>query len=86
MQDAVFIIPKASLLQEGVKIIDDMHIAEQNIDVQGDLYEYLLMQLTTAGKNGQFRTPRHIIRMMVKLVNPKVATVSATRLRARAGF
>jgi len=40
--------------------------------VQGDLYEYLLMQLTTAGKNGQFRTPRHIIRMMVKLVNPRV--------------
>lgn len=72
MQDAVFIIPKASLLQEAVKIIDDMHIAEQNIDVQGDLYEYLLMQLTTAGKNGQFRTPRHIIRMMVKLVDPKV--------------
>jgi len=72
MQDAVFIIPKASLLQEAVKIIDDMHISEQNIDVQGDLYEYLLMQLTTAGKNGQFRTPRHIIRMMVKLVDPKV--------------
>lgn len=72
MQDAVFIIPKASLLQEAVKIIDDMHIAEQNIDVQGDLYEYLLLQLTTAGKNGQFRTPRHIIRMMVKLVDPKI--------------
>jgi type I restriction enzyme M protein len=72
MQDAVFVIPKASLLQEAVKIIDDMHIAEQNIDVQGDLYEYLLMQLTTAGKNGQFRTPRHIIRMMVKLVDPMV--------------
>lgn len=72
MQDAVFIIPKPSLLQEAVKIIDDLHISEQNIDVQGDLYEYLLMQLTTAGKNGQFRTPRHIIHMMVKLVNPKV--------------
>lgn len=72
MQDAVFIIPKASLLQEAVKIIDDMHIAEQNIDVQGDLYEYLLLQLTTAGKNGQFRTPRHIIRMMVKLVDPQI--------------
>jgi type I restriction enzyme M protein len=71
MQDAVFIIPKATLLQEAVKIIDEMHISEQNIDVQGDLYEYLLMQLTTAGKNGQFRTPRHIIRMMVKLVDPK---------------
>ena len=72
MQDAVFIIPKASIIQEAVKIIDDMHISEQNSDVQGDLYEYLLMNLTTAGMNGQFRTPRHIIRMMVKLVNPKI--------------
>ncbi len=72
MQDAVFIIPKASLLQEAVKIIDDMHISEQNVDVQGDLYEYLLMQLTTSGKNGQFRTPRHIIRLMVKLLDPKI--------------
>jgi len=72
MQDAYFIIPKASLLQEAVKIIDDLHLSEQNVDVQGDLYEYLLMQLSTAGKNGQFRTPRHIIRMMVKLLNPKI--------------
>jgi len=72
MRDAVFIIPRASLLQEAVNIIEDLHITEQNIDVQGDLYEYLLMQLTTAGKNGQFRTPRHIIRMMVKLIDPKV--------------
>ncbi|HEY5124581.1 MAG TPA: type I restriction-modification system subunit M N-terminal domain-containing protein, partial [Ignavibacteria bacterium] len=63
MQDAVFIIPKTTLLQEAVKIIDDMHISEQNTDVQGDLYEYLLKYLTTAGRNGQFRTPRHIIRL-----------------------
>lgn len=72
MEDAMFSIPKASLLQEAVKIIDDMHISEQNIDVQGDLYEYLLGQLSTAGKNGQFRTPRHIIRMMTKLIDPKI--------------
>ncbi|MCK6543006.1 type I restriction-modification system subunit M [bacterium] len=72
MEDAVFVIPKASLLQEAVKIIDDMHISEQNVDVQGDLYEYLLSQLTTSGKNGQFRTPRHIIRMITKLVDPKI--------------
>ena len=39
-------------------------------DVQGDLYEYLLSKLSTAGRNGQFRTPRHIIKMMVKLMNP----------------
>jgi type I restriction enzyme M protein len=42
MQDAMFIIPRPSLLQEAVKIIDDMHISEQNIDLQGDFYEYLL--------------------------------------------
>jgi type I restriction enzyme M protein len=72
MQDAYFALPKASLLQEAVNIIEDLHITEQNIDVQGDLYEYLLGQLATAGKNGQFRTPRHIIRMMVKLVDPKI--------------
>lgn len=86
MQDAVFIIPKASLLQEAVKIVDDMHIAEQNIDVQGDLYEYLLLQLTTAGKNGQFRTSRHIIRMMVKLVDPKIGNRICDPAAGTAGF
>lgn len=72
MKDAIFIIPKPSLLQEAVQVIDDMHIANQNQDTQGDIYEYLLSQLSTAGKNGQFRTPRHIIRMMVSLVNPDI--------------
>ena len=72
MQDAYFIIPKATLLQEAVNIIDDLHLSEQNIDVQGDLYEYLLSRISQSGRNGQFRTPRHIIRMMVKLVNPKI--------------
>jgi len=86
MQDAYFIIPKASLLQEAVKIVDDLHISEQNIDVQGDLYEYLLMQLSTAGKNGQFRTPRHIIRMMVKLVDPKIGVRICDPACGTAGF
>lgn len=86
MQDAVFIIPRASLLQEAVKIIDDMHISEQNTDVQGDLYEYLLGSLTTAGKNGQFRTPRHIIRMIVKLVNPKIGERICDPAAGTAGF
>ncbi len=45
---------------------------ELDADVKGDLYEYLLNQLTTSGKNGQFRTPRHIIRTIVQLVNPKI--------------
>lgn len=86
MEDAMFSIPKASLLQEAVKIIDDMHISEQNIDVQGDLYEYLLGQLSTAGKNGQFRTPRHIIRMMTKLVDPKPGERICDPAAGTAGF
>ncbi len=71
MKDASFTIPTASLLAEAVKIINDMHIKEQNRDTQGDIYEYLLSQLQTAGKNGQFRTPRHIIKMMVEILEPK---------------
>jgi type I restriction enzyme M protein len=72
MKDAVFIIAKASLLQEAVSILDRMDITARNRDTQGDIYEYLLSQLSTAGKNGQFRTPRHIIRMMVGLVDPDI--------------
>ena len=48
-----------------------MQISPQNQDVQGDLYEYLLSKLNTAGTNGQFRTPRHIIRMMVQMLDPR---------------
>jgi type I restriction enzyme M protein len=72
MKDAVFVIPKASLLQEAVAIIDEINIGGQKPDVQGDIYELLLGELKTAGKNGQFRTPRHIIRMMVELVDPDI--------------
>lgn len=72
MKDAVFVIPKPTLLQEAVGIIDELNISAQSADVQGDLYEYLLSQLATAGKNGQFRTPRHIIRMIVELVDPDI--------------
>jgi type I restriction enzyme M protein len=72
MKDAVFLIPKASLLQEAVSIIDNINLSAQNQDVQGDIYEYLLNELKTSGKNGQFRTPRHIIRMIVALVDPQI--------------
>lgn len=71
MKDASFSLPTASLLIEAVNIINDLHIKEQNLDTQGDIYEYLLSELQTAGKNGQFRTPRHIIKMMVDLANPE---------------
>lgn len=71
MENAEFKINKPALLIEACKAIDEMQISAQNQDVQGDLYEYLLSKLNVAGRNGQFRTPRHIIRMMVQMLNPK---------------
>jgi type I restriction enzyme M protein len=71
MKDATFMIPKPGLLQEAVSIIDEIEIGEKP-DIQGDIYEHLLGELKTAGKNGQFRTPRHIIRMMVELLDPDI--------------
>ena len=71
MKTAECKINKASLLIEACNLIDQMQISQQNQDVQGDLYEYLLSKLSVAGRNGQFRTPRHIIRMMVQMVDPK---------------
>ena len=68
MQNAEFKINKPNLLVEACAFINQMRIAEQNQDVQGNLYEYLLSYLNTAGRNGQFRTPRHIIRMMAQMI------------------
>jgi len=72
MENAEFKINKANMLLEVCKEIDAMHLSQHNYDVQGDLYEYLLGYLNIAGRNGQFRTPRHIIRMMVQMIDPKV--------------
>lgn len=69
MRDAQLMIQKPSLLQSAIARIDEFPLDQQ--DTKGDLYEYLLSKLTTAGINGQFRTPRHIIRAMVELADPK---------------
>jgi type I restriction enzyme M protein len=71
MRNAECKINRGSLLIESCRLIDQMKISEQNQDVQGDLYEYLLSKLNTAGRNGQFRTPRHVIRMMVEMLDPR---------------
>ena len=71
MSDAMFLIPTPQVLQKIVTGLDDLYehdIADQ--DMQGDLYEYMLGKLSTAGQNGQFRTPKHIREMMVELVQP----------------
>lgn len=86
MKDAVFLIPKPSLIQEAVKIIDEINISTKGIDIQGDIYEYLLSEISQSGKNGQFRTPRHIIRMIVELVNPKIGNRICDPACGTAGF
>lgn len=80
MKDAVFMIPKPSLLDEAIKIIDSIYddIEKQRQggqlfhDTLGDVYEYLLNEISISGKNGQFRTPRHIIRMMAEIIDPDI--------------
>ncbi|EMF80381.1 N-6 DNA Methylase domain protein [Leptospira weilii serovar Topaz str. LT2116] len=81
MQNAVFIIPKASLLWEAIQIIESIFLEIERDtneggqtfqDVQGDVYEMLLGEIATAGKNGQFRTPRHIIKLIAELVAPRL--------------
>ncbi len=69
MKDARFTIPNAQLLSRVVDMLDDIPMADR--DTNGDLYEYMLGKIATAGMNGQFRTPRHIIRLMVDLMAPK---------------
>jgi len=86
MKNAEFKINKPALLIEACKLIDEMHVSEQNQDVQGDLFEYLLSHLNTAGRNGQFRTPRHIIRMMVRMVKPQPRERIGDMAGGTAGF
>ncbi|MBX2980493.1 MAG: SAM-dependent DNA methyltransferase [Flavobacteriales bacterium] len=68
MKGATFMIPTPRLLDRAVQMIAAIDMADR--DTKGDLYEYLLSKIATAGQNGQFRTPRHIIRMMVALMKP----------------
>lgn len=69
MTDAIFKIPTPRLLESIVSEFDSFDW--QDKDIKGDVYEYLLSKLATSGTNGQFRTPRHIIKMMVQLLAPK---------------
>jgi len=68
MKGATFMIPTPKLLDQVVQMIDKIQMDDR--DTKGDLYEYLLSKIATAGTNGQFRTPRHIIKMMVEIMQP----------------
>ena len=78
MQNAIFIINNSALLDEAVKAIDEIFediklqqdAGQQFQDTQGDVYEYLINEIGSSGKNGQFRTPRHLIQFMCELIDP----------------
>lgn len=71
MEDAMFFIPTPQVLQKIITGLDELYEHDlQGLDMQGDVYEYMLGKLATAGQNGQFRTPKHIRDMMVRLLEP----------------
>ncbi|NUB42996.1 SAM-dependent DNA methyltransferase [Fertoebacter nigrum] len=84
MKDSQLMIQKTSLLNKAVNMIDRLPLTDG--DTKGDLYEYLLSKLTTAGINGQFRTPRHIIRLMVDMLEPKPTDVIGDPSCGTGGF
>jgi type I restriction enzyme M protein len=84
MKDARFTIPNAGLLAKVVDMIDKIPMEDR--DTKGDLYEYMLSKIATAGQNGQFRTPRHIIRLMVEMVAPQPRDIVCDPACGTAGF
>lgn len=89
MDDAIFKLPTPLLLDKVVTGLDsvyEMMSSMQSADIRGDVYEYLLSKIAQSGRNGQFRTPRHIIRMMVELMNPKVEDVICDPACGTSGF
>jgi type I restriction enzyme M protein len=84
MKDARFTIPTPALLAKVVDLLDAVPM--QDRDTKGDLYEYMLGKIATAGQNGQFRTPRHIIRLMVELTAPQPGDLICDPACGTAGF
>ena len=84
MEDTVFQITNARLLSRVVEAIEEL--ASDGADMMGDVYEYMLGKMAASGTNGQFRTPRHIIRMMVELMKPTLDDVICDPAMGSAGF
>jgi type I restriction-modification system DNA methylase subunit len=84
MQGARFTIPTPALLAKVVDLLDQIPMEER--DTKGDLYEYMLSKIASAGQNGQFRTPRHIIKLMVEMVEPTAKDVICDPASGTCGF
>ena len=87
MQDAIFLIPTPQVLEKIVTGLEELYTNDiESNDMQGDLYEYMLGKLSTAGQNGQFRTPKHIREMMVKIIEPQPDELICDPACGTAGF
>ena len=84
MKNASFIIPTPRLLSQVVDMLDKIQMDDR--DTKGDVYEYLLSKIATAGQNGQFRTPRHIIKMMVEITQPTIDDIICDPSAGTCGF
>ena len=84
MKDALFLVPTPRVLVRVVDALDSLDL--NNKDIMGDVYEYLLSQIASSGTNGQFRTPRHIIKMMVELMQPTIDDTICDPAMGSAGF
>ena len=89
MDDAIFKLPTPLVLSRVIDSLDDIYALmgqSTETDIRGDVYEYLLSKISTAGRNGQFRTPRHIISMMVELMNPQPNDIICDPACGTSGF
>lgn len=89
MDDAIFKLPTPLLLSKVVDSLDEIYEIMneiQSVDVRGDVYEYLLSKIAQSGRNGQFRTPRHIIRMMVEMMDPAADEIICDPACGTSGF
>lgn len=89
MGDAIFKLPTPLALSKVVDSLDEIYKSMKDakeMDIRGDVYEYLLSKIASAGRNGQFRTPRHIIRMMVELMDPEADDVICDPACGTSGF
>lgn len=84
MKGATFMIPTPRLLAQVVDMLSQIDMDDR--DTKGDVYEYLLSKIASAGQNGQFRTPRHIIKMMVAMVKPTPEDIVCDPSAGSAGF
>lgn len=89
MDDAIFKLPTPLLLSKVVDSLDEIYAQMSEVkeaDIRGDVYEYLLSKISQSGLNGQFRTPRHIIRMMVEMMEPTAEEIICDPACGTSGF